>query len=209
MKPHIVEGVLISAGRVMSPEEVGESLSSRLTLRGRVGGWYLCGDIHREMYDKLVETNGECQMSLGIVATGGGGTYAIFGVDAAVFRHLFILPLYEPSVIGLLESLHSQPIQVSLGRQDEEAAVLIGARVPWETVSEVLRHRQQGHELGLKDIFEGGKYVLERVRAIEVKKPLDGRASPERASVTFVMPKVTLVSREQGACANVGRNAVH
>ncbi|WP_344676416.1 hypothetical protein [Paraburkholderia graminis] len=193
----------------MSPEEVGENLSSRPTLRSRVGGWYLCGDIHREMYDKLVDTNGACQMSLGMVATGSGGTYAIFGVDATVFRHLFILPLYEPSVIRLLESLRSQPIQVSLGRQDEDAAVLLGAMVPWEAVSEVLRHRQQGHELAVKDIFAGGKYVLERVRAIEVKKPLDGRSSPERASVTFVMPEVALASREQMASANVGRNAVH
>lgn len=208
-EPFVVDGVLVSVGRVMKPEEVSASLAFRPGFRDMVNGWYLCGDVHRKMYDRLVETNGTCDMSLGIIPAGKGGNYAILRVDAEDFRHVFVLPLFEPPVIGLLESLYTKPIQLSLARQNEDAAALIGTRVPWQHVSEVLRYRQQATELAMSDVFATGGFVLDRVRAVEAVKSMDGRSCPERSSVSFIMPEAALAACEQLAGMLVGQAAVH
>jgi hypothetical protein len=189
-EPFVQDGILIGIGSVMSPELVRERLASREKLREIVKGWFLCGDVSSGMYDTLVAAGGRCEMSLGIVSRGSDAPqYALFGVDVRDFRHLFILPMFEPPVIGLLQSLRDKPLQISLARQNGDVAALVGSTVPWPQVSHVLEHKQHIGNLRLSDIFEDSKQVLERVRTIDAVEPVSGGHSPRASSISFVAPR--------------------
>lgn len=66
----VIDGVLVSCGRVMRPEEVNESLADRPALQRIVSGWYLCGDVNERMFYALAAARGECSMRM-TVLTGG------------------------------------------------------------------------------------------------------------------------------------------
>ena len=122
----------------------------RPAVRKVVGGWYLCGDVLREMFDALVGKQGDCAMQMTVFRGGSSGNYGLFAQQIDTFEHRFLLPLFEPSVIQLLESLQDEPVQLSLGRQDEDAAVLIRQQLPWSQVSEVLRFRQRASDIRVR-----------------------------------------------------------
>ena len=107
-EPLIIGNVLVSSGRVMRPEEVEESLADRPAVRKVVGGWYLCGDVLREMFDALVGKQGDCAMQMTVFRGGSSGNYGLFAQQIDTFEHRFLLPLFEPSVIRKRAIQHTE-----------------------------------------------------------------------------------------------------
>jgi hypothetical protein len=193
-EPLIIGDVLVSSGRVMRPEEVEESLVDRPAVRKVVGGWYLCGDVLREMFDALVGKQGDCAMQMTVFRGGSSGNYGLFAQQIGTFEHRFLLPLFEPSVIQLLESLQDEPVQLSLGRQDEDAAVLIRQQLPWSQVSEVLRFTQRTSDIRVADVMSGGRRMLDTARTAGAFSGAPGTQRPTAVCVSFVLPDEALTA---------------
>ncbi|CAM2191243.1 conserved protein of unknown function [Paraburkholderia kururiensis] len=208
-EPVVIDGVLVSNGRVMRPEEVKAKLADRPRVRNAVFGWYLCGDVLREMFDALVENQGDCTMQMTVFRGGSSGNYGVFTQQAETLQHRFVLPLYEPPVIQWLQSLHDNPVQLSLGRQNEDAAVLINQHLPWPQVSDVLRFTQSLSDIRISEVFAGGRPILDKAIAADTVACFPGMPRPRDICVSFVMPEKALIAHEQlGGAASV-RNVVH
>ncbi|MDD1790147.1 hypothetical protein [Burkholderia gladioli] len=208
-EPVTIGDVMVSSGRVMRPEEVKESLADRPAVRNIVGGWYLCGDVLREMFDALVAAQGTCTMQMAVFCGGSSGNYGVFAQQVETFQHRFLLPLFEPPIIHLLESLRDEPVQLSLGRQDEDAAVLIRQRLPWSQVSEVLRFTQRVGDVRVTDVFSDGRTILDRARAVDAIASFPGMPHPSTVCVSFVLPEEALSAHEQLAGAAAVSNVIH
>jgi hypothetical protein len=197
-EPVTIGDVLVSSGRVMRPEEVQESLKDRPgAVRRVVGGWYLCGDVYREMFDALVAAQGDCTMQMAVFRGASSGNYAIFAQLVGCFEHRFLLPLFEPPVVQLLESLRDEPVQLSLGRQDEDAAVLIRQRLPWSQISEVLRFTQRPSDIRVADVMSGGREMLDGARTADALAAVPGVQHPSAVCVTFVLPDEAFTAHVQ------------
>lgn len=204
-----IDGVLVSSGRVMRPEQVEESLADRPNVRNAVGGWYLCGDVLREMFDALVAKQGDFAMQATVFQGGPSGNYCIFTQQVETLQHRFVLPLYEPSVIELLQSLRDNPVQLSLGRQSEDAAVLLRQRLPWSQASEVLHFTQRLSDIRVSDVFAGGRLILDRARTADTVACFPAMRRPTDICVSFVMPEEALQAHAQLGGAAVVGSAVH
>lgn len=208
-EPMVIDGVLVSSGRVMRPEQVEESLADRPAVRKVVGGWYLCGDVQRGMFDALVGSQGHCTMQMTVFRGASSGNYGVFTQQVEGFQHRFVLPLYEPLVVELLRSLRDEPVQLSLGRQNEDAALLVRQRLPWPLVAEVFRFTQRVGEIRVSDVFAGGRLILDKARAADAVAEFPDMPRPTEICVSFVMPEEALLAHEQlGGVASVGK-AVH
>jgi hypothetical protein len=208
-EPVIIGDVLVSSGRVMRPQEVEESLADRPAVQSIVGGWYLCGDVQRGMFDALVAKEGACSMKMTVFQGALSGNYGLFTQQVEALQHRFLLPLYEPAVIQLLQSLRDEPVQLSLGRQNEDAAVLIRQRLPWSQVSEVLRFTQRVGDIRISDVFASGRPILDKARAADTVASFPGLPRPTGICVSFVMPEEALVAQAQLGGSLAAGNAVH
>lgn len=201
--------VLVSSGRVMRPDEVKESLADRPTMRERVNGWYLCGDVQRGMFDALVGSQGHCTMQMSVFEGGVAGNYGIFTQQAGRFRHRFLLPMFEPLVVQLLQSLQHEPVQLSLGRQSEDDAILVQQRLPWWQVAEVLRFAQRPSDIQISEVFAAGRPVLDMARDAGSVACFSGLPRPAGISVSFVMPEEAFSLHEQPGGYVAVSNVVH
>lgn len=204
-----IEGVLVSIGRVMRPEQVEENLEGRQDVRGIIGGWYLCGDVHREMFDALVASEGNCAMQITVLQGASAGNYGVFAQQVQTLQHRFLLPLYEPPVIELLQSLRDKPVQLSLGRQNEGTAVLVHQRLPWSKIAEVLPYTQRLGEIRVSDVFAGSRSILDKARTVDTVACFPGMPRPKKLCVSFVTPKEALLSHAQLYGADSGIDVVH
>lgn len=208
-EPVVIGDALVSSGRIMRPEEVKESLADRPGIRNVVGGWYLCGDVMQEMFDALVAKQGACAMQMAVFEGASAGNYGVFTQQIDAFQHRFLLPLFEPPVIQLLESLRDGPVQLSLGRQNEDAAVLIQQRLPWPQISEVVRFTQRIADVCITDVFSNGRDILDRARALDTVTGFPGMPRPTDVCVSFVLPDEALSAHAQLAGTAAKSNVAH
>ncbi|MBC8752507.1 hypothetical protein OKW43_005801 [Paraburkholderia sp. WC7.3g] len=198
-EPMVIEGVLVSSGRVMRPDEVNDSLAERPALQRRVSGWYLCGDVDERMFYALAAARGECTMQMTVLTGGAAGNYGLFAQQVGTLQHRFVLPLFEPSVAGLLESLQDAPVQLSLGRNDTEEALLIRQKLLVQGITQVQTLMQSLEDVDAAAVVANGQHVLESAMRIDSMKRFPGLPEVTDVCVSFVIPEAVFTVVDQFA----------
>jgi hypothetical protein len=188
-EPMVIDGVLVSSGRVMRPDEVNESLADRPALREVVSGWYLCGDVDERMFYALAATRGECTLQMTVLTGGTTGNYGLFAQQVGTLQHRFVLPLFEPLVVALLESLREAPLQLSLGKNDTEEALLIRRKLPVREISQVQALMQSPAEVDAAAVTANVQRALESAMRIDAMKRFPGLPKVTDVCVSLVIPE--------------------
>jgi hypothetical protein len=111
------------------------------------------------MFDALTASRGGCMMHMAVFTGASAGNYGVFTQQVGARQHRFVLPLFEPSVTALLESLRGAPIQLSLGRHGEGEALLIRRDLPWSEVSQVMALTQRIGDISVTDVMSSGREI--------------------------------------------------
>ena len=113
---------------ILTPEQVLKNTKSypenvRASVRGK---WFLCGDFSERMFD-LVKADfpGDLSIRVTVFASAIGVYYGVVSHQVKDHAHRFVLPLYEPSAVELLQSVQKLPLMFMLGRDEEEDAVVL------------------------------------------------------------------------------------
>jgi hypothetical protein len=114
----------LTAGRLMSPFEVKESLAGRSDVPEEVAGWFICGDVHPEMYRAIAAEGGGLEHEVVLFPTASGLQFLALSQCAGEWEHRFVLPLVGNAARDFAQSLMSQPLRISLSSQSEELSVI-------------------------------------------------------------------------------------
>lgn len=193
-EPTVIDGVLVSSGRVMRPDEVNESLADRPALQRIVSGWYLCGDVDERMFYALAAARGECSMRMTVLTGGTSGNYGLLAQQVGTLQHRFVMPLFEPSVVALLESLQDAPVQLSLGRNDTEDTLLIRRKLFVPETARVWALTQSLEDVNAAAVMANGRRVLESAMRIDSMKRFDGLPEVTDVCVSFVIPEAVFTT---------------
>jgi hypothetical protein len=196
-EPMVINGVLVSSGRVMRPDEVNESLADRPALQRIVSGWYLCGDVDERMFYALAAARGECSMQMTVLTGGTSGNYGLLAQQVGTLQHRFVIPLFEPSVVALLESLQDEPVQLSLGRNDMEDALLIRRKLFLPETAKVWALTQSLEEVNAAAVMANGRRMLESAMRIDSMKRVSGSPEVTDVCVSFVIPEAVFTMGDQ------------
>lgn len=125
----------LTAGRLMSPFEVKESLAGRSDVPEEVAGWFICGDVHPEMYRAIAAEGGGLEHEVVLFPTASGLQFLALSQCAGEWEHRFVLPLVGDAVRDFAWSLTQQPLRMSLSSPSEELSVVSEITVSPENVA--------------------------------------------------------------------------
>ena len=158
MTIHQVKDAAAFAGRLMSPAEVSAAVSKRTRVEKTIQGWFLCGDTTRNGFDSLVlREQGGFRISTFVGPS--EGVYAVVTHQAGEVQHRFLLSMSEPTVQDFFKSLAQEPLQVMLGREGEQKALIVKDRLEPEWVRPLL-------DIQIAEERECGAYLAEFMLAV-------------------------------------------
>lgn len=196
---------LVIPARIMAPTELTAELAEKLQLRSLLAnaGWCICGDMSTRMFDALSQL-GEAPPIRFTGFTGSrGGNFAVITHQIQSCQHRFLLPLYDEKVGGFLRSLEHGFLQVSLGRQGQENALVLRGECPWSHVLplvEMLQHSSAANALAATVELKEVLAALARFDAIPSN---DVGAAVDDLSVSFVLPEELILSAFRDARSRV------
>ncbi len=114
----------IAAGRLMKPTEVQDALSDQSDLPAAKLGWYLCGNVHPDMYPSLQTASRTMRSRVVVFPTSSGRQYLVVGQQVGVWEHRFVLPLLGSTVAEFVRSLEGHPLRLSLSTGSEGMALV-------------------------------------------------------------------------------------
>lgn len=93
-----VKQELISPGRLMSPLEVSQAVDVRDDVPPELSGWFLCGNVHAEMYADMRVDGARLDHEVVLFPTPSGTNFLVLSQRASQWEHRFVLPLLGPVV---------------------------------------------------------------------------------------------------------------
>jgi len=125
----------LAAGRLMSPLEIKESLADRTDMPDKMLGWFICGEVHPEMYRAVAATPQQLEHEVMLFPTASGLQFLALSQCAGAWEHRFVLPLVGDAARDFAESLTSEPLRMSLSSPSEELLVVSEITVSRENVA--------------------------------------------------------------------------
>ncbi|QQX85233.1 hypothetical protein JJQ59_04600 [Cupriavidus necator] len=176
----------------MAPTELTEALAEKLQLQQSLAdaGWCICGDMSSRMFDALSQL-GEAPPIRFTGFTGSrGGNYAVITHQVGTSQHRFLLPLYDEKVGGFLRSLEDSFLQVSLGRQGQENALVLRGECPWSHVVPLMEMLQHSSDASVLSAIVEMKEVLAVLARFDAIPSNDIETAVDDLSISFVMPEL-------------------
>ena len=97
----------------MSAAQVAAALSASTPWTQLFDGWFLCGDIHPELFERL-KTGLQAQPLVAIKEGETGMRYFLFAQRFGTWQHRFLMPLVGKSARQFLEDMQVSGVGVSL-----------------------------------------------------------------------------------------------
>lgn len=145
-------------GRLMSPAEVSAAVLKRTGAEKTMQGWFLCGDTTRKGFDSFaLREQGGFRVSTFVGPS--EGIYAVVTHQAGEVQHRFLLSMSEPTVQDFFKSLAQEPLQVMLGREGEQKALIVKESLEPEWVRPLL-------DIQVTEAIERGAYLAEFMLAV-------------------------------------------
>lgn len=132
-------------GKLMSPEETASALQNRSDFeKNRISGWYLCGEVHPDMWKHANAVRGSLNAQLFVLGPTPDNplAYAVFVQEIGHWQHRLVLPLLGLSVGKLVDSLQTTPIGLSLGDDESDRALVLPIKVPLSSAAEMRKYFQ-------------------------------------------------------------------
>jgi hypothetical protein len=134
--------------------------------------------------------------------------YGLLAQQVGTFQHRFVLPLFEPSVVALLEFLQDAPVQLSLGRNDTDEALLIRRKLFVSEIAKVRALTQSLADVNAAAVMANGRRMLESATRIDSMKRFSGSPEVTDVCVSFVIPEAVFTMVDQFA-RNVSAGSFH
>lgn len=125
----------LTAGRLMSPLEVKESLAGRTDMPDGMMGWFICGEVNGEMYRAIATNPQQLEHEVILFPTASGLQFLALSQRAGEWEHRFVLPLVGDAVREFAHSLTTHPLRISLSSPREELSVVSEITVSRENVA--------------------------------------------------------------------------
>lgn len=117
------EEQLMSEGRLMSSTQVAEALSVATPRSQLFDGWFLCGDIHPELFEKL-KTGLQAKPMVWMKEGETGVRYLLFAQQFGNWQHRFVMPIIGKSASQFLTDMQVSGVGVSLSTVTMHEAVV-------------------------------------------------------------------------------------
>lgn len=117
------EEQLMSEGRLMSSTQVAVALSATTPRSQLFDGWFLCGDIHPELFEKL-KTGLQAKPMVWMKEGETGVRYFLFAQQFGNWQHRFLVPLIGKSARQFLRDIQVSGVGVSLSTVTMHEAVV-------------------------------------------------------------------------------------
>lgn len=116
---------MLQPARLMSPEDVSSSLSSRPDEAGRLSGrWFLCGDVSDRFYELAKDRRELISFRVSAFHSPNHLSYGVITHQLEESQHRFVLPLFEARIATCLRQAMMQPLAFSLGHDASNQAVI-------------------------------------------------------------------------------------
>lgn len=187
---------LVIPARIMDTSELTAALGTKPGLQKMLAsaGWCICGDVSRQMFDALSQLGEAPLTRLTGFAGSVGGNYAVITHQVRTSQHRFLLPLYDRKAEGFLRSLKHGILQVSLGRQGQEAALMLRGECPWSHVLPLVEVLQSPSGMNSSTATGELKEVLAAVARLDAIPSNDIGTVVDDLSVSFVLPEELVLS---------------
>ena len=121
----------LGVARLMSPEETEEALKEQGTVDSRIEGWFLCGELHPEMWALLQAHPKELVMSANIIDTPSGGSFLVAYQRIRHWSHCFSVPLSGNAITSFTKAMEDgEPFQLSLANGEKDDTFIISPHCP-------------------------------------------------------------------------------
>jgi len=191
----------LSIGRLMSPEEVAESVRPGTPDDKRLKGWFLCGDVHPELFKRMKA--GEAVTWMLNVRYGNSGTpFILVRQRVGTWEHRFLMPLVGESARAFYKEIAKEGIGVSLATAEGEEALVERVYV----MSEAPSYKDIDIALTVGDESEIGLDFVEMTILLLSRSDLG--SGPENACdvcLTAIMPADVRVQIESVAARKRGQ----
>ena len=178
------EEQLMSEGRLMSAAQVAEALSASTPWNPLLAGWFLCGDIHPELFARL-KAGLQAQPLVAIKEGDTGVHYLLFAQRFGSWQHRFVMPLIGNSAREFLVDMQTSGVGVSLSTETIREAVV--SRLPpsgeWQR-SVALEVPSTVENKNLGALFDEVTLLMLGLLSPSVLD--EGSAGVERACVTLI-----------------------
>jgi hypothetical protein len=184
-----VHEVLVGASRLMRPHEVRSATANYFGPGRSLDGWFLCGDASRALVDAVMAAGGAAGVRLTGFCSPNGGNYVTVTHQVGAAQHRFLLPLYDPAVMEYLRAFEHEPVvQVMLGRQGENQAVVLHNGVEWSGIIPLLTMCQTDRDTTPTETIREVRLATAAASRLDTVPSLLGGVPITDVSVSTVLP---------------------
>ncbi|QUN27747.1 hypothetical protein KB879_27450 [Cupriavidus sp. KK10] len=204
-EPVLHGDAVVAPARIMAPTELTAALAEKLPLQELLAnaGWCICGDMSSRMFDALSQLSEAPPIRFTGFTGSRGGNFAVITHQVQRCQHRFLLPLYDEKVGKFLRSLEHGFLQVSLGRQGQENALVLRGECPWSHVVPLVEMLQHSSGASASSALVEMKEVLAVLARFDAIPSNDVGASVDDLSVSFVLPEELILSAFRDARSRV------
>lgn len=114
---------LLSFGRLMSPAEVLKSVDPTKANDDRIKGWFLCGDVHPELF-RAIESGTRVIYGMHMRLGSGGTPFMVVRQRASAWEHRFLMPLAGEMARSFCGEISKTGLGISVGTSDGTKAIV-------------------------------------------------------------------------------------
>lgn len=192
VEPVTFRDALVIPARVMAPTELTDALAEKPKLQELLAssGWCICGDASAKMFDALSLLGDAPPVRFTGFRGSRGGNYAVVAHQVQGCQHRFLLPLYDEKVGAFLRSLEYGFLQVSLGRQGQENALVLRGKCPWSHVVPLVEMVQRSQDTNALSAIAEVKEVLLALARFDAIPSNDIETAVDDLSVSYFIPEL-------------------
>jgi hypothetical protein len=182
--------------KIMDPDEVRRALAGRAAVEHSwtEGKWYLCGDVQTQLFAIVNAEFGDVlRERVTAYATPAGGQYAVISHQILGWCHRFLLPLYEPKVMGLVNGLRTQKLGFSLGNEGGKEAVLVTSKFDATAFAPLRPMARPLPDSQLKKVFLELPAVIKAMNEPSMIPSMSDGVDIVDVSVSVVMPATAIM----------------
>lgn len=191
---------LLSIGRLMSPNEVLESITPENRDDRRVKGWFLCGDVHPDLFNKI-KSGESVTWSLKVRHGEGSTPFLVVTQRAGDWEHRFLMPLAGETARSFYGEIGNTGVGISVATAEGSEALVERVYV----ASTNLDYAKIDIPLEPKDGIELALDFLEQTIVLLSKTALSAASDSARnICVTTIMPSDLRLQLESAAAQKHG-----